>query len=62
MEALNSVDDDEEQQIALALSWASGNSVDMALIHKGDFTFDQVEVTVLSTLNQSIVREKTGRS
>ena len=59
MEALNGVDDDESEalQVSLALSWASGNSLDIALIHKGDFTFEKVEITLLSTLNQSIVRE-----
>ncbi|MAD60652.1 MAG: hypothetical protein CMH49_03935, partial [Myxococcales bacterium] len=59
MEVLNGVDDDEDEalQVSLALSWASGNCLDTALIHKGDFTFEKVEITLLSTLNQSIVRE-----
>ncbi len=58
MEALNGSDDNQDLQVSLAISWASGNCVDVALIHKGDFTFEQVEITVLSTLNQRITRER----
>ena len=58
---LSSLTDDSEEEtleLSLALSWSSGHQAEIAVIHRGDFTFEQLEISVLSTLQSGMLRER----
>ena len=55
---LTSEEAEEDLEISLALSWSSGHLAEVAVIHRGDFTFDQLEVSLLSTFQKGMVRER----
>jgi formylglycine-generating enzyme len=55
---LEGTEEDDPPILALAISWSSGHCADVAIIHRGDFTFEHIEISVLSTLTKKIHREK----
>ena len=55
---LISEDEEEESELTIAISWMGEPNTQIALIHKGDFTFEQVELGILSTLTRTIYRER----
>ena len=55
---LTSEEAKEDLELSLALSWSSGHLARVAVIHRGDFTFDQLEVSLLSTFQKGMVRER----
>ena len=49
---------EEEIELGLAFAWRGESQLEVALLHRGDFTFERVEVTLFSTHHHQLIRSE----